>query len=266
MKHAKSIYLGGEILSAEDCDFEDYKRLGLICPYCSEAVFLRSGSYRDQTLRNGKKSLQIINPSFAHYPGSFEGFDCENRSLTKEGRERIEQARIEAKNQRLDLFNRRLWDLIRSDRNIREKKVTAEVKKLMSQSEMEFIAISTRRDWRKYRPSVESLFDELEGASFELLVKQVSPSFKDEEEEKVFNSYFGNDKFSKRLHRTIVSEVCDFLETHTSGHAFCWLTKAAQAHLIRGGLSFEIRDTYRICMVIGSIVFGTHWIKVLNQI
>ncbi|MDJ0689039.1 MAG: hypothetical protein QNJ41_11055 [Xenococcaceae cyanobacterium MO_188.B32] len=62
MRLARSMYLGGTIVSATECDFEDYKRLGLTCPICRQAVYLRSGSIRQQTLRNKKTIEQKIEP------------------------------------------------------------------------------------------------------------------------------------------------------------------------------------------------------------
>lgn len=108
MKDAKSIYLGGDIVAAEDCDYESYRSLGLTCPFCNEAVFLRTAFFR-----KGVEKDTEVNPHFVHFPSSLakNGADCERRSLSKEGRAEIERIKVEARNQRLKLYNDRLWDM-----------------------------------------------------------------------------------------------------------------------------------------------------------
>lgn len=56
METAKSIYLGGRKINANDPQLRkySYRELGLTCPYCNEPVYLRAGT--------------VNRPHFAHYP------------------------------------------------------------------------------------------------------------------------------------------------------------------------------------------------------
>lgn len=58
MNVAKSLYLGGKIIYANDesLNYYSYKELGLRCPVCGEPVHLRKGNYRK--------------PYFAHFKGT----------------------------------------------------------------------------------------------------------------------------------------------------------------------------------------------------
>jgi hypothetical protein len=268
MKQAKSIYLGGEIVSADDCDYQSYKFLGLICPYCSEAVFLRSGSIRETTLRNKKQSTQIVQPSFAHYKGSLTSMECENRATTKEGRERIKAIIIESRNQRLELFNKRLWDLIKSDRNIREKKISNIVKSFIDNRELQVLALQTRRYWAEILPRIYEIFDSMREvndftASHSLMGSPLKTAEDMAEEKAAFEGYFGT--VSKQFHYTVCTEVADFLTTHTSGHAFYWLTRAAIYQMVCLGQKDSTRDPYYICLSIASVIFGTHWLTIIQR-
>lgn len=109
MKDAKSMYRGGDIVEARHCDFDSSRLLGLVCPFCNEAVYLRAG-----TSRIGKNKMVLVNPAFCHYPGSAEDLDCERRSISGEGREEIERIKAEKRGQRLELYNKHLWDMIAS--------------------------------------------------------------------------------------------------------------------------------------------------------
>ena len=86
MKAAKSMYFGGDIVSAEECDYNSYERLGLKCPFCDHPVFLRAGSSR-----KNKGVEQTVVTCFAHFKGTsvFE-LNCEVRFKTTVGREKIE--------------------------------------------------------------------------------------------------------------------------------------------------------------------------------
>ena len=96
MLKAKSMYFGGEIINASECDYATSRNLGLICPFCNSAVFIRSESVRQ---RNGK--IQLVRPYFAHYPGGSEtNWDCDKRLHTNQGREQIEKLKIQARDQR----------------------------------------------------------------------------------------------------------------------------------------------------------------------
>lgn len=46
MDYAISMYQGGERVYAEDCDFNSYSEIGLLCPVCKQEVYLRKGDIR----------------------------------------------------------------------------------------------------------------------------------------------------------------------------------------------------------------------------
>jgi hypothetical protein len=267
VKECKSMYLGGAIVSAADCDYQSSKKLGLICPYCSEAVFLRSGSVRETTLRNKQKATQTINPAFAHYKGSLTSMDCENRATTKEGKERIRAIIIESHNQRLELFNRRLWDLIKNDRNIREKKILRRVKSCLTNQELNALSIQARQEWSEILPRIYDTFNYLRQLnSLDGIYARYAGILSDEEfeeEKATFLNYFG--RVSAQFHYTICTEIADFLTTHTSGHAFYWLVKAAINVMLVTGITAHIRDPYYICTTIAGLIYGTHWITIVNR-
>lgn len=99
MRLAASIRYGGQLIEASDVDYDDYKRLGLICPECKSPVFLRQKSERTVA-------------HFAHFKASDPALiqKCELRvsSYTKE---ELESKTREAKNQRLKILQRWFWDI-----------------------------------------------------------------------------------------------------------------------------------------------------------
>jgi len=117
MKYAKSMYLGGQYLSASDCDYESARLYGLVCPVCQSAVFLRAGTKRLNTLRNGIKKWQYPDACFCHYQTGVEDIDCELRSPTQFSNQVRQLALIEAKNQRLKLYNKHLITMFIEDHN-----------------------------------------------------------------------------------------------------------------------------------------------------
>jgi hypothetical protein len=274
MKKAKSLYLSGELIEADQCDYSSSRELGLVCPFCSEAVFLRAGSFRDTTLRNGKKVTQIINANFAHYPGSFLGFDCELRANSKEGKEKLAQLIVESKNQRLKLFNQRFWELFKQDRNLREKKLIVVIKRYFPNlKEVEALSIKSRMQWRSTLSIIYGFLQEtaefFDTISSKEIQSNLRISIQTIEEEKTVNKmYF--DSISKQYHYQICTEIVDFLATNTAGLAFYHLTKVAIATMILSTpdskeLENLIKDPHYICMAIAGQIYGTHWIKILKD-
>lgn len=62
MQQAVSMFLGGEIINAKDCNHTSNKELGLICPICKKAVFLVKVCTKQ---RNGK--VFDVPAHFNHY-------------------------------------------------------------------------------------------------------------------------------------------------------------------------------------------------------
>lgn len=107
MKYAASIRYGGQLVDAEDCDYEDYKKLQLLCPECKEPVFLQKGF------------LRILVNKESPIPAHFKHFPCVAVELAKSCESRIKQydlkeiekRKSQAKNQRLKLLQSDFWTL-----------------------------------------------------------------------------------------------------------------------------------------------------------
>jgi len=126
MQFAYSIYWGGTIIDAEQCDYTSSRELGLHCPFCNEAVFWRTAHTR--TMPDG--STQHVDPSFVHYPGL--GIDCELRAKRPEGEAYIHALEVKARNQRLILFNKYFIDIIRKQEIIEDESSKVKIaRKLM---------------------------------------------------------------------------------------------------------------------------------------
>lgn len=110
MKLAASLYYGSQLIDAESCDYVTYKELGLLCPHCKEAVFWQAFHERQAF----GKIVQV--------PAHFKHFKHKDAALVKICEARVaqyDQAEIQkratqARNQRLKLFQRHFWNIIRS--------------------------------------------------------------------------------------------------------------------------------------------------------
>ncbi len=120
MKYAKSMYRGGFIVDVIGCDYGSSKLLGLVCPFCSQAVFVRK---QTQVTVQGKTHYR--RSLFAHYPS--QGTECEIKSKTVEGRKILESIRSESRNQRLSIYCERLSSFLLSRYN---EKILNDSKKL----------------------------------------------------------------------------------------------------------------------------------------
>lgn len=108
MKYASSIRFGGTLLTADECDYEDYKRLGLLCPECKDAVFLRAEGVR---FVKGKEVK--ICAHFCHFKSSDPAIasQCEARvnSYTKQ---ELQKRANQSRNQRLRLLQKHFIRLL----------------------------------------------------------------------------------------------------------------------------------------------------------
>ena len=138
------MYRAGFQVSALDCDYESAKNLGLICPFCKEAVFWRKGSDYERT---GQKISTSAN--FAHYNSDDPmAQQCELRAKRREGREYLERLEIESKNQRLKLFNEHLWTMFASQIGI-SKKELSKVRKYFGKARVAKFARETTKCWQR---------------------------------------------------------------------------------------------------------------------
>ena len=102
MEFASALYKGGDLVAAQTANYESYKELGCICPFCKENVFLA---------REHDRNGSLVRASWRHYKLSANTSYCENRALSAIGKELLEKFKPQARNQRLRLFNRRFWDI-----------------------------------------------------------------------------------------------------------------------------------------------------------
>jgi hypothetical protein len=115
MKYATAIALGGEVIKPEQCNYESYKKLGLICPFCKNGVYVVAETTRDahqRILKSGKivkVPMQIVSGHFAHFVGVSE--QCEVRSK-KIRSEQLQQWNNKSKQQREKIMQRKLWSML----------------------------------------------------------------------------------------------------------------------------------------------------------
>lgn len=81
------------------------KEVGIVCPFCKEALLLKAG----------EKKVH----HFAHYEKE-QGVECEARALRQEGKEYIRGLQVEQKGQLLKLFNLYLWDILTLEGGLKE--------------------------------------------------------------------------------------------------------------------------------------------------
>lgn len=102
MQLASSLYRGGLLVAAVDADYSTSRDLGLICPFCKESVYLVKGHARRGS---------AIPAAWRHYRVSAQSAYCEQRVLTRDGKNELKALQKTAHNQRLKLFNRRFWEI-----------------------------------------------------------------------------------------------------------------------------------------------------------
>ena len=253
MLSAVSMYFGGDIVSAADCDYDSSRELGLKCPLCSEAVYLVRSFQRD---RGGK--TQLVKAQFRHYPGSKFGDDCELRVLSKEGREKIEAIRIERRNQRLELYNNHLWEMFAADRNISRQHLIA-ISKWYGSKKLEKDA----RKWHKlFRDLIDDgsiyemsafYLDEILTGELDPLVEGLTPS----EQEDVQRQIMWFQEVDRQHQKVVVHEIIEFLGTRTSGYAWLKICKATLATFWSSDL--PLPEPFVTCHAIAGAIAGTHW-------
>lgn len=109
MQLASSIRYAGLLINASDCNYEDYKNLGLVCPNCHESVFLIQG--HDRHYKSSKTS--VVAAHFNHREDKNKDAIalCELRVKQINPAE-IKRRENASRNQRLRLFNRHLWNIL----------------------------------------------------------------------------------------------------------------------------------------------------------
>lgn len=117
MRYAKSLLYGGMLVDAEKANYQDYARLLLRCPFCSNPVFLVKGKHRDGHVRITPKSKQLVTvkasevkPAFSHFSGVVSE-KCEVKCLSVSKKD-INRSINAGRNQRLKFFQNRFINII----------------------------------------------------------------------------------------------------------------------------------------------------------
>lgn len=109
MQLASSIRYGRLLVKATDCNYTDYKNLGLVCPNCHESVFLTKG--HDRHYKSSKTSVVAAHFNHRQDKSAQAIALCELRVKQISAAE-IKRRENASRNQRLQLFNRHLWNIL----------------------------------------------------------------------------------------------------------------------------------------------------------
>ena len=268
MLEAKSMYRGGEIVSALDIEsYEEPKQLGLVCPFCSEALFLNSGGVR----KRGDK-MQFVNPHFSHYKCGVSGLDCEKRSHTAEGKKRIAAIKAEARNQRLKLYNMYLWQMMAEDRNISNQLLGRTASKY-GRKLVEETAIAMHRHLHKFQSDfytiTESAFVSMMNTKASEMLLQLGKENDWLIEEAIGQQQYFN-AVDKKLHLAICHEIVDFLCTPSSGNVFHKMfianLRVVDVTIYPDKLNLQNADSLRkVKFSIAGFIAGTRWIDQIQK-
>lgn len=237
MRYSKSMYWAGWVIDADECDYNSSKQLGLLCPFCSEAVYLIRG-YTRKMAESGKE--HAIRASFGHYESeSKSDVDvCELRSTRPEGKEYIEKLKMEGRNQRLKLFNRRFIEIFMTSHKIPPRDL-----KYCKQSFGEKWLTKTyqlvRVAWRQQRAEISRNSEDYFNLAIKQSALELPPELKDFQE---FMKQHGGGELTDEIdkiypperrqahlarmqsydapfHLSICNEAIEFLATRTAGYA-----------------------------------------------
>lgn len=288
MKIARSLYLLGEIISADKGDYTVCKRFHLVCPLCRSAVFWRAG----YTKKINEKLISVA-PAFCHY--SDPENDCENKIKQPDSQKLIEAIKVVSKGQRLKIYNERLWQLFLEDNRINmgskntRKKI---LKKLNTKDprtltkEVKNIWKSDFTFWQKQITKQIRIFIDRNNRE-ELILKQSHPQAQQEtfiEQKDYFKHNCEID-----LHQSVLREIAEFLTTNSSIHfwrnmSIYALTRTYQDlqeyQHFNNNLSLDLKSEfisakkalfnpqehpYLICHYSVAMLVGTHWLEILKS-
>jgi hypothetical protein len=175
MKIASALKYGGELVEAEECDYDSFKQLIPLCPCCKEPVFLRVGGERLSKLGN----TYTVGSHWAHFQGKTpeQVANCENRvnGFTAEDKQRIAS---KARGQRLKLLQRKFW-------SIAVKCHTEYLNKLQNEGRLDVSGVESRLllgdEWAKRKSTFVS-------AAFAILTHDYKNMWMSEEE--LISCYF----------------------------------------------------------------------------
>lgn len=271
MQYASAIYWGGDLIAAPECDYESYRNVGTICPYCGSAVHLVASS--EKYLKASDRTINA-RAYFAHFKAGSDGDDCEARSVSKYAAADREQMAIAAKNQRLKLFNNRLWDLLSEDRNINRRglknfrqgiggamigRTLPAVRKVIADSKEQNHMYFKKMLGYSVSPSTTVSQTTLDA------IMAVTKQTKEESQKDmaVQSDYFS--QCNQRLHVQVCNEVMDVLATKSGGYCLeriiawglCGLLDQDVGSWLSLAKNPELDKI--LLQIVLAMVSGTHW-------
>jgi hypothetical protein len=229
---AQSLYLGGEIIEPDECDYDSYAYLGLNCPFCRTAVFLVKPHSRNL----GTKTA-LIPGHFSHFAG---GGECESKSTTAKGKQELERVASLAKNQRLKVYQRRLWLLIKNDRNVSRSDLAAIRKKFgdnWCRNMVKLIQLEIRANSDILQEKIIDLADPSQKKSAQALLTESAKIFDNQE----LDSQSSRDAIENqaryladcdlRIHCKICGEILSFVGVESGSEALNRLLEIALQYL-----------------------------------
>jgi hypothetical protein len=256
---ASSIYEGGELYYAADCQHGDNKLLGLVCSLCSEAVFLAKG--------------EIRRPTWKHYRVSASTKLCDRRVLTEEGRECLKKLQPPAVKQRLKLFNRRFLDIYRFEKVVPRNPRSACQKKLKTLTgrvlDFEQVIQHCRDRW-DVKEILRHLPERIKQATSEqtfdqFLENDTVKRFIESDPDLVIDTYLAlTDKNFSPLRLKVLGEVIEWLGTNTARESFATLFYLAFMDCLEL-FPFPIHSNQVANMIVTSLVL-TDWERAIAAI
>jgi hypothetical protein len=121
MLEAKALFYGGLLVNADECNYEDYAKLGIVCPVCQKAMFLVAASVREKHNRKKKDGTTTavkgadIPAHWCHF-ADVDTADierCEARAKQITPTERLKIV-AQARGQRERILSRNLWMMLQA--------------------------------------------------------------------------------------------------------------------------------------------------------
>lgn len=208
------MYLGGDIVTPTECDRNSYSEFALVCPFCSNAVFLRKASTRQLTTK-----LITIPATFSHFP-NVASIDCEAYSITTKGLQQLTIQRQQAKQQRLKIYQNNLWNLLQ----INKSDITKEhLLNIETQYTPKFIKSVINTQVELFKNILKSRHSDTFYQSYiKIIINNSNHSVLTSSQTNQIQSniikYFS--KFDKELHKQISFEIFEFLTTKSGSSIF----------------------------------------------
>lgn len=263
------MYHAGNIVDASEIDsYEDYKRLGLVCPYCNEPVFFRKSV---ELLFNDGASKER-QACFVHYKG---GHQCELRSRTTKGIQEVEALKAESRNQRLKLFNSYLWDMLNVDHPISNQDIYGCLKFINRKSVDKFIS-KILKLWSNEIPIINSYMHDCikfmgteRFLTHQSKLNQLSDPITLALLKQKEYTYYGNHNFDRVMHTTICMEVVLYLSTIPGNYILKKLAYRciSSLYILKSSSKHAKNEitTDELITTIASSIYMVKWIELINS-